>query len=222
MNVTYAIEGYLDHVKNTLLQDFSGVMLNAYIYDEALEFGNRASSFIRKQLEFQKEEGQPVTDWAFLVWNRGDLDASNSSRPLKISVDTDGDGIINSTTTMKTASLEIQIKIYTNSVELGETIEEYFHILSGELTSYVADYKAFGDMKCSSNPSTTTTFEKEELNEVGSVIGIGLSASIHFPVLLPVKDAKIIEFINNKIWDGFDDLDENKVLLDDMWIPSEP
>ena len=222
MNVTYAIEGYLNFIKDDLLEDFSHVMLDTFVYDEGMTFSNRASSFIRKQLEFQKAEGTPVTDWAFIVWSRGDLDISKSSRPLKITVDTTGNGVIDSVTTMKHAGLDIQLKVYTNNVELGETIEEYFHVLSGELVSYEADYKALGIMKCSVDPSTTSTFEKEELAEVGSVIGIGVSGMIHFPVILPTKEARIIEYIHNKIWDGYDEQDENAIVMSDEWIPSEP
>ena len=222
MTVTFAIEGYLNFIKDDLLADFSDVMIDAFVYDEGMAFNDRASSFIRKQLEFQKEEGKTVTDWAFIVWNRGDLDISKSSRPLKISVDLDGDDMIDSVTTMKTAGLDIQIKVYTNNVELGETIEEYFHVLSGELVSYEADYQHFGKMQCSVDPSTTTTFEKEELAEVGSVIGIGVSGTIHFPVILPVKGAQIIKNIHSKIWDGYGDEDENAIILTDEWIPEEP
>ena len=45
---------------------------------------------------------------------------------------------------------------------------------------------------------------------------------IHFPVILPVKGAKIIKHIHSRIWDGYGIEDEEIVLLDEEWIPDEP
>ena len=222
MNVTYAIQGYLDHVQNTLLADFSDIMLSGFVYDESMDFAARASSFIRKQPEFQKVEGQAPNDWAFLVWSRGDLNMGPQGRPLQISIASNNDGIIDTTAKMRMATMDVQIKIYTNNVEKGEDIEEYFHVMSGEFARFNADYGSLGIMQCSIHPDTSTTFEKEELEQVGSTIGIGLGGVLHFPVILPGQTVSRIEHIHSKIWDGIDDSDENMTILSDEWVLTEP
>ena len=223
MIVTYAIEGYLKFMKETLLSDFSDILLNGYVYDESMDFNSRASAFIRKQMEFQKAEGTEVTDWAFIVWSRGDLSSSFTSRPTKISIDSNNDGVLDSTATMKMGAVEVQMKVYTNNVELAETIEEYFHVYSGELTHFDANYVHYGKiMKCSVDPDTTTTFEKEELAEVGSTIGIGINGNIHFPVIVGKQTVARIEHIHSIIWDGLSFEDENKQKLYDEWILTPP
>ena len=223
MTVSYAIEGYLNFLKDTVLGDFSDIVLSGFVYDESMDFNARASSFIRKQAEFQKEEGSPITDWAFIVWNRGDIGSSFTSRPQKISIATNNDDVIDATATMKMGTIEVQVKVYTNNVEIGEHIEEYLHVLSGEMVSFEANYIAFGEiMKCSADPSTSTTFEKEELAEVGSTIGIGLSTTIHFPVIVRQRSATRIEHIHSIIYDGLYFEDENKQELYNEWILTEP
>ena len=142
MNVSYAVEGYLTHIRDNLLADFSAVMLSGFVYDEGMDFNSRASSYIRKQPQFQKTEGQPVIDWAFIVWSRGDLNVGKHGRPLSISVSTNNDDVIDAVTTMRMATLDVQIKVYTNNVELGETIEEYFHVMSGEYSKFTAEMSA--------------------------------------------------------------------------------
>ena len=223
MTVSYAIEGYLNFIKDTLLSDFSDIVLNGFVYDESLDFNLRASSFIRKQAEFQKAEGTKVTDWAFIVWNRSDLGSSYTSRPQTISMASNNDDVIDSTATMKMGTVEVQVKVFTNNVELGEHIEEYFHVLSGELISFEANYVAYGEtMKCSSDPSTTCSFEKEEIANVGSTIGIGLTSTIHFPIIVRTRTAKRIEHIHSVIWDGLYFEDPNKQELYNEWILTEP
>ena len=181
MTVSYAIEGYLNFIKDSVLSDFSDIVLSGFVYDESLEFNARASSFIRKQIEFQKAEGTPVTDWAFIVWNRSNLGASFTSRPQVVTIDTTDDDIPDSKATMKMGTLEIELKVFTNNVEVGEYIEEYLHVLSGELVSFEANYVEYGEtMRCSADPTSATTFEKEELAEVGSTIGIGITSTIHY------------------------------------------
>lgn len=222
MNVSYAIEGYLTHIQTTILADFSDMMLSGFVYDESMDFQARASSFIRKQPEFQKLEGQVINDWAFLVWSRGDLNMGHQGRPLTVSISSNNDDVIDTTAIMRMATIDVPIKIYTNNVERAETIEEYFHVMTGELTHFEADYGAHGIMKCSVTPDTSTTFEKEELENVGSTIGIGLTATLHFPVILPGKTASRIEHINSRIWDGLDDSDENMKILSNEWVLTEP
>ena len=222
MNVSKAITGFLYHIKDNTLSHFD--LLDVFVYDEGLDFRGRASQYIAREGIFQQIEGQTPNDWAFIIWNRGGLTSNDTShnRILEVSLGQVDRDIIDSTVTMRMAKVDVEIKIVTNNIELAENIEEWLHVLSGETVVFTADYGTpFDDMECSAEPDASTSFDKEDLNEVGSVISIGLSSTISFPVFLDPKQASIIKFIHNKIYDSLK-VDYTAPVLSDEWIPNAP
>ena len=201
MNISAAIVAFLDTIKDTTLKHFD--VIDTYVYDESLDFRGRASQFIARESVFQKEEGEPPKNWVFIIWNRGNLMPSNyNNRPYVLTMDstkTDAPHA-DSIATMRWASMDIELKIVTNNMEIGETIEEHLYVNSAEFTTFVVDLGANGLIDCSAQPEKTNTFEKEDIQEVGSVIGIGLSVNINFPVIMPEEMTPVIETIDYKLW----------------------
>lgn len=220
MNVSAAILGYLNFIKDQTLSHFD--ILDVFVFDESLDFRGRASQYIAREGVFQKEEGTPPKDWIFIIWNRGSLSTNDTShnRVLNVTLpEISGGEYIDSISTMRMATLSLELKIVTNNIELAEEIEEWLHVLSGELVSFEADYgEPFGIINCSSQAETSTTFEKEDINEVGSTMAIGLQADISFPIILAPKKAKIIKHIHSKIYSSLD----KGSLESDEWIKDPP
>lgn len=215
MNTSKAIIGLLDKIRTTTLQHFE--VLDAYIYDETLDFRGRASQYIARQDVFQQLEGKPPKNWVFMIWNRSSLMNSNyNNRPMEITIDSTGVGThADSTTNMRMASLDIELKIVTNNIEIAETIEEHLYVNTGEFVVFEADYGEHGIITCSAQPDTTTSFEKEDIQEVGPVIGIGTTININYPVIMPTKIAPVIETIDYRLWAGVKDID---IALEDQEI----
>lgn len=218
MNTSRAIIGLLDTVRNTTLKHFD--VLDTYIYDESLDFRGRASQYIAREDVFQQLEGTPPKDWIFIIWNRSSLMSSNyNNRPLGITVNSlDNDAPhADSTTNMRMASLDVEMKIVTNNIEIAETIEEHLYVNTGEFVVYEADYGSLGKITCSAQPDTDTSWEKEDINEVGPVIGIGITININFPVIMPPEIASVIESIDYRLWAGVinkhPDLVEEKIIV---------
>jgi len=217
MNVSSAVVGYLDYMKDVILESFD--ILDTYVYDENLDFRGRASQFIAREGVFQKLEGEQPKDWVFIIWNRGSLVTNDTShnRVMKISVGTVNKNLVDSESVMRMAKLDVEMKIVTNNIDIAERIEEWLHVLSGETVTFEADYGSeLGVMKCSVDADTTTSFEKEDLAEVGSTMSIGLQATISFPVILGVRKANIIKHIHNRLWGS---VRINSEGLSDDWIP---
>jgi len=211
MNVSSAIIGYLNHIRLETLSEFT--ILDNYIYDESLDFRGRASQFIAREDVFQKLEGKAPKDWIFIIWNRGSLITNDTShnRPLRVTVGTIDPKKIDSECKVRMGKIDVEMKIVTNNIEIAERIEEWLHVLAGESVVYEADYGTeLGVMKCSIDSEASTSFEKEDLAEVGSTISIGLQATISFPVIIGLKKADIIEHIHNNIW-GDVHLDSEKL-----------
>jgi len=219
MNVSSAITGFLSHIKETTLVDFEMIGLE-FIFDENLDFRGRTSQFVARRNEYQKTEGNQPTDWAYIIWNRGSLASSDVlNRPLRVGTSNTANELTG-VSDIRYASLDVELKIVTNNTEIAETIEEYLHVTTGERVTFIADYGTpFGDFACSASGESSTTFEREELTEVGSVTAIGLSSVIHFPIILPSEAVKRIEHIHNKIYDNFQP-EEN--LVSDDWVVSQP
>lgn len=200
MNVSYAVKGILEKVRTETLKHFD--VLDIYIYDETLDFRGRASQWIAREGVFQQFEGEMAKDWIFIIWNRSSLQKSNyQNRPMEVSANmTDPNGYADSRTTMRMASLDVEFKIVTNNIGIAEQIEEHLYVNTGELTTFDADYAELGIMKCSAQPDSTTTFEKEDLNELGPVNSVGLQLNINFPVIMPMEMAYIIKEIDYTLY----------------------
>lgn len=222
MNVSKAISGFLSHIKDNTLSHFD--LLDVFVYDEGLDFRGRASQYIAREGVFQQMEGSSPNDWVFIIWNRSGLTSNDTShnRILEVTIGQIDPNIIDTSVTMRMAKVDVEIKVVTNNIELAENIEEWLHVLNGETIAFSADYGApFDVMECSAEADSTTSFDKEDLNEVGSVISIGLSSTISFPVFLDPKQAKIIKHIHNKIYDALY-VDYSAPILSDEWIPDAP
>ena len=222
MNVSAAILGFLNHVKDVTLEPFE--ILDVFVYDENLDFRGRASQYIAREGIFQKLEGRPPKDWIFIIWNRGSLSTNSSShnRILDVSLGINDPDVIDAEVRMRMAMIDVELKIVTNNIDIAENIEEWLHVMSGELLTFDADYgDPLGIMDCSIDADTTTTFEKEDLNEVGSLMSVGITGVISFPIFLKPKQASIIEHIHNKIYDSVR-VDYDAPILSDEWIPDEP
>lgn len=200
MNTSSAIKGILDKVRIETLKHFE--VLDIYIYDENLDFRGRASQWIAREGVFQQYEGQMAKDWIFIIWNRSSLQKSNyQNRPMEITASlNDPDGHVNSRTTVRMASLDVEFKIVTNNIGIAEQIEEHLYVNTGELTTFKADYGELGIMNCSAQPDSTTSFEKEDLNETGPVNSIGLQLNINFPVIMPMEMANVIKEIDYTLY----------------------
>jgi len=212
MNVNSAIGGLLSHIKDVTLSSFS--ILDMFIYDEQLDFSRRAKQYITRESVFQQVEGGTQNDWVFIIWNRGDLQTNSTShnRPLSVSVGTIDPNLIDSEVKMRMASMEIEMKIITNNIDLAERIEEYLHVECGETTTYQADYGVLGIMECSADAESSTSFEKEEIESHGSVISVGLNSTISFPVFLGINPANTIGTIDYNIYESIN-ADYNSNLL---------
>lgn len=216
MNVSYVIQGLLDKVRTETLSHFT--VLDSYIYDENLDFRGRASQWLAREGIFQKYEGEIPNDWVFIIWNRSSIQNSNyNNRPMQMKVATPNspDGKADAISTYRSASINVGFKIVTNNMNIAETIEEHLYVNTGELTTFAASYEVFGvDVECSASPDTTTTFEKEDLNELGPVIGVGVDIVVEFPVIMPVDPIHRINIINEKIW-GYP-LNEPKLMHEEV------
>ena len=194
--------GLLDHLKETTLQYFE--VLDTYIYDETLDFRGRASQWVAREGIFEFAEGEVPKDWVFIIWNRSSLQEANwNNRPMQVTAnfeDPSTSDQANATTNMRMASLDVEIKIVTNNIGIAEQIEEHLYVNTGEFLVFDADYGENGIFNLSAQPSTTTTFEKEDLVELGPVMAVGLQVNINFPVIMPLKQASVIEIINYKLW----------------------
>jgi hypothetical protein len=130
--------------------------------------------------------------------------------------------VIDSEVRMRMAKLDIELKIVTNNIDIAETLEEWLHIRTGELLTFSADYGTeFGIMECSAEADMSTTFEKEDINELGSLMSVGTAATISFPIFLVPNEAKIIEHIHSKIYDSAS-INYDAQVLSDEWIPDAP
>jgi hypothetical protein len=202
LNVSNAVVGYLNRIKDGILAHFD--VLDTFIYDESLDFRGRASQYLARESVFQKLEGETPKDWVFIIWNRGSISESGlNNRVQEIqyeSPDAGYPGHADSTVLYRLASIDIELKIVTNNISIAEYIEEYLYVLVGELATFDADYGEYGIWKCAATPAKTTSFEKEDINELGPVIGVGLSTALEFPVLLPAKKGNLILEINEKLW----------------------
>ncbi len=204
MNVSSVIIGLLDKLRNDTLKHFT--VMDTYIYDETLDFRGRASQWLAREGIFQREEGETPKDWVFIIWNRGSLSPSNyNNKPSRVTVNTTPLAMdyADAETTMRMASLDIGIKVVTNNMSIAETIEEHLYVNTGEFEVFDADYgDPIGVIKCSAQPNTTTSFEKEDLASLGPVIGIGLSLNLNFPVIMPLEIGSVIKEIDYKLWQG--------------------
>jgi len=219
MNVSSAILGLLDFIKDDLLQKFE--VVDTFIYDENLDFRGRASQYISRTGIFQRAEGETPKDWILLIWNRSSINDSNyNNRPYAVTArfdnltSLDEEDYPNSTALTRLASIDVEIKMTTNNINIAERLEEYFYVKSGEMIDFEADYGDIGLVRCSAQPSRTTTFEKEDMNELGPVIAVGLTVNLNFPVVLDFELAPVIENINERLWVSL----ENPVLIEENSI----
>ena len=140
MNVSVAITGFLNHIKEETLNHFD--ILDIFVYDENLDFRGRASQYISREGIFQQIEGGTPNDWIFIIWNRGSLMTNDTShnRIVSVTLDSANLGEIDSDVIMRMAKVDIELKIVTNNIDIAENIEEWLHVLSGESVSFEADY----------------------------------------------------------------------------------
>jgi hypothetical protein len=222
MHVSSAITGFLNYVKDVTLDHFE--IIDIFVYDENLDFRGRASQFIAREGIFQKFEGEDPKDWIFIIWNRGSLQPNDTShsRIMDVTMGLNDSDVIDSEVRMRMVKLDIELKIVTNNIDIAETLEEWLHIRSGELLTFSADYGTeFGIMECSAEADMSTTFEKEDINELGSLMSVGTTATISFPIFLVPNEAKIIKHIHNKIYDSVS-INYDAQVLSDEWIPDAP
>jgi len=201
MNTSCAILGLLDKVRTTTLKHFQ--VLDTYIYDENLDFRGRASQYYAREGVFSQIEGVPPNDWIFIIWNRSSISASNfNNRPISATANSFGlnSGNPDSKTTFRMASLDVGFKIVTNNIEISETIEEHLYVNAGEFVVFEADYGSLGTFTCSSQSDKTVSWDKEDINEVGPVMGVGIYLNINYPVIMPAEISPFIGSINSRLW----------------------
>ncbi len=195
-----AILGYLNYIKNNSLPIFP--IEPMFVYDESLDFSERAIQYITRKGPYAKIEGAVPDKWVILIWSRGSLIKSpTNGRPMEISLPSADDSeTLVGISKFRMADLDVTIKLVTNSIEMAEDIEEYLHVLSEETVSFGFTDSIFGDFRASGSPGATTEFEKETTAEFGSVSSVTLNASISFPVILPTREVKDIRVINHEIF----------------------
>jgi len=195
---TNAILGFLDYLNTKSLTIFP--IDTFYVYDESLDFAERAIQYITRKGPYSKLEGVVPEKWVILIWNRGSLIKSpTNGRAMDISIPSEVDGRIAGISKFRMADLDITCKFVTNSIEMAEDMEEYLHVLAEESISFGFNNPIFGDFRASASPGATTDFEKETTSEYGSVSSVTLNASISFPVVLPLQNVKDIQTINHDI-----------------------
>jgi len=196
MMTTNAILGYLTYVSTTTLSKFT--IENIYVYDESLNFTERAIQYITRSGPFAKIEGEVPETWVILIWSRGSLVKSDiNGRPMTVSIGLENS--INGESKFRMADLDVTLKYVTNSIELAEDIEEYLHVLAEENVSFPFSDVNFGDFRASAKPGATTEFEKEETASNGSVSSVTLNATITYPIILPKQEVKDIRVINHTV-----------------------
>ena len=198
MMTSNAILGFLDHVKSTTLSVFP--IENIYVYDDSLDFGERAIQYITRAGPYEKLETTVPTEWVIIIWNRGSLIKSDTNgRPMEITIMHDTEDRLDGISKFRMADLDVTMKFVTNSIELAEEIEEYLHVLAEESISFGFTDDILGDFSASAKPGATTDFEKESTEQYGSITSITLNAEIVFPVILPLREEKDIQTIIHEI-----------------------
>jgi hypothetical protein len=212
MMTSDAILGYLDFMRTEMLSVFP--IENIYVFDESLDFTERAIQYITRAGPYEKIEAKDANDWVIIIWKRDSLVSSAiNGRPMEISIGSEADEtIIDSESKFRMAELGISIKLVTNNIELAEDIEEYLHVLTEEYVSYEFENTMFGKFMGTAMPGGTTEFEKEDTNSYGSVTSVSFVANLTYPIILPKTHRSRIERINADI--SVNDMSLSKLVLE--------
>lgn len=195
MTTSNVILSYLNHVKDGPLAGFP--IENIFVFDESMDFSERAVQYITRKGPYQKLEGTPPDAWVIIIWNRGSLTTSDLNRAMMVTVAREDDpDRLEGEAKFRMAKLTVDMKFITNSIELAETMEEYLHVLSGEPISFEFSLPRFGTFRASADGETSTEFEKQEISEYGSLTSVSLSTTLNYPIILPVNVVPDILTIN--------------------------
>lgn len=204
MVTSKVISGFLDHIRLETLPEFA--IENFYVYDDSLDFAERAVQYVARTGAYQKLEGKPPETWAIIIWSRGSITAPdqfqrrNRQVPLSTTKDLENlDMIIDE----RMGLIEVNFKVVTNNMEYAETIEEYLYVRNGESVVVEIDYgDELGKFMVGANTQSSTTFEAAPLESSGTVIAVGCNLSISYPIFLLSSPYKNITMIVNTFING--------------------
>lgn len=182
------------------------------IYDPELSFGRTLS---KSRLFSDSKMNDMIDDkhlssagqsWSLLSWNRGSLSFNNEFgiKPYKF-VSPLRDGISTyDTYNARMVEMPLTIKLYSNSGDLIEDIEEYAIAIFSSKHTYSISIPNFGNMEVIADSFQSAGLEKLDTKSKGSVFAYSFILNIRFFVLVgDLVDVPAIKkiFININVGD---------------------
>jgi len=193
------IGSYLGFLKDNLLSNFS--VEPTFVYDESLDFRQRAVQYVTRSGIFQADEGSLPNNWSIIVWSRGSLETPPVAGRLhnNIAYYNSGSSILNGEYKGKLAQCIVSCKVVTNRIETAETIEELLFVQGSETVSFKTDYgENIGLIDCSAAPMVVTDFQSEDLEGNGTIVAISFDVTLFFPIFINPIEFQIMESVEQK------------------------
>jgi len=184
MQTSMVIEGLLEHVKDTILREFT--IIPTFVFDDSLDFRERAVQYLAREGVFQTLEGETPSEWALFIWTRSPIvTPSQVIRPHQVPYSNTMNDVLHGEFNHRLAQVDITCKIVSNSIEMSETMEEHMFVHGGERIDFVVDYGGvLGKIQCAAEAQASTNFEAEDLDGNGTVVAVSMDISLTYPVLI--------------------------------------
>ena len=198
MQTSMVIESLLDYVSENILSEFE--ILKPYVFDDSLNFRERAVQYLTRKGVFQTLEGETPDTWTMFIWTRSPLTPPPASqRYHSVPFALNPQDTLIGEYEQRTAQIDITCKMVCNNIEQAETMEEHMFVKGGDRISFEVDYGApLGKMRCSAEALASTNFEVEDLDGNGTVVAVSMDLSIYYPVFAKKVEYQPILEIKNR------------------------